>query len=266
MTLWSETKGNGPDLMLVHGWGVNSGVWESVLPVLARRYRVTCVDLPGHGGSAAVTMPASLDVLAAQIVQIAPPSAVWLGWSLGGLICLRVATLMPARVSALLLSNTTPKFTRAADWPHAMPAAQLDAFATELAQDFAGTVKRFLSLQVLGDERARETLRALRDNVLSRGQPDVASLAAGLGILRGSDLRGTLNDIAAPTLVMSSPYDRLTPPGAGAYMAGEIANAKLVSFPRTAHAPFISHPAEFVQAVNDFTDTLLPERIQIHAH
>lgn len=266
MTLRVETKGNGPDLMLVHGWGVNSGVWDSVLPLLTRRYRVTCVDLPGHGGSAATPMPASHDVLARQIVQIAPPSALWLGWSLGGLICLRIATLMPARVSALLLSNTTPKFTRAADWPHAMPAAQLDAFATELAQDFAGTVKRFLSLQVLGDERARETLRALRDSVLSRGQPDVTSLATGLGILRDSDLRATLHEITVPTLVMSSPYDRLTAPTAGEYMASEIANAKLVSFPRTAHAPFISHPADFAKAVINFTDTVLVKRNQIHAH
>jgi pimeloyl-[acyl-carrier protein] methyl ester esterase len=266
MTLWSETKGNGPDLMLVHGWGVNSGVWRPVLPLLTARYRVTWVDLPGHGGSAAVTMPASLDMLTGQIAQIAPPSALWLGWSLGGLICLRIAALMPTRVSALLLSNTTPKFTRAADWPHAMPAAQLDAFAAELTEDFAGTVKRFLSLQVLGDERARETLRALRESVLSRGQPDVTSLAAGLDILRESDLRGILNAVAAPTLVMSSPYDRLTPPAAGEYLAGEIANARLVSLPRTAHAPFISHPADFVRAVNDFTDTMLPERVQSHAH
>ncbi|HET7650746.1 MAG TPA: pimeloyl-ACP methyl ester esterase BioH [Gammaproteobacteria bacterium] len=266
MTLWAETNGSGPDLVLVHGWGVNSGVWDSVLPLLTRRYRVTCVDLPGHGGSAATAMPASLDALAGQVAEIVPRSALWLGWSLGGLVCLRIATLVPERVVALMLSNTTPKFTRAADWPHAMPVTQLDAFATELAQDFAGTVKRFLSLQVLGDERARETLRALRDSVLSRGQPDVASLATGLGILRDSDLREQLHDIAIPTLVMTSPYDRLTPQAAGEYMANRIENAKPVSFPRTAHAPFISHPAGFLQAVNEFADTVLTHRVHAHAH
>jgi pimeloyl-[acyl-carrier protein] methyl ester esterase len=260
MSLHFETHGSGPDLVLVHGWGVNSGVWQQVLPLLKQRYRVTCVDLPGHGASSGVRMPLSLEAVASQLLEVAPSSALWLGWSLGGLICLQIAIHAPLRVRALLLSNTTPRFITASDWPYAMPPAQLDAFAMELAEDFTETVQRFLALQVLGDERARDTLRALRDSVLARGEPHKESLAAGLSILHDTDVRDGLHRISAPTLVLTGDYDRLTPPQAGQALAAMITGARSVSFARTAHAPFISHPVQFVGAVDDFTTALVPRR------
>jgi pimeloyl-[acyl-carrier protein] methyl ester esterase len=264
MSLHTETYGAGPDLVMVHGWGVNSGVWQPVLPLLEKHYRVTCVDLPGHGLSAETRMAASLATVATQVLAIAPPAAIWLGWSLGGLVCLQIAAHFPVRVCALILSNTTPRFIAAPDWRYAMPVAQLDAFAAELGVDYADTVRGFLALQVLGDEHARETLRALRESVLLCGEPDPSSLAAGLSMLRDSDVRDELVRITAPTLVLSGAYDRLTPPQAGEFMAATITAAELVNFPRTAHAPFISHPFDFVRVLNDFTGRKIPECAHEH--
>lgn len=252
MSLHVETQGNGPDLVLVHGWGVNSGVWQAVLPALAQQYRVSCVDLPGHGASRAIPMSASLAAVAAQVLAAVPMPAIWLGWSLGGLICLQLALQAPAQVRRLLLSNTTPKFVSGPDWAQAMPPDQLQAFAAELAEDFTETVRRFLAVQVLGDESARATLQTLRATLRARGEADTDSLAAGLVILRDSDLRQELPRIAIPTLVMAGEYDRLTPPQAGEVLAHRIANAEYVCFPRTAHAPFISHPQAFMRTVNGF--------------
>jgi pimeloyl-[acyl-carrier protein] methyl ester esterase len=266
MKLHVETHGSGLDLVLVHGWGVNSGVWQQVLPLLKLRYRITCVDLPGHGASRELRMSSSLAAVATQVLEVAPTSALWLGWSLGGLICLQIAMHAPQRVRALMLSNTTPRFITAADWPHAMPLAQLDAFAMELNEDFAETVRRFLALQVLGDERARDTLRALRDSVLARGEPDQDSLAAGLEILRDSDVRSRLHGISAPTLVLTGDYDRLTPPQAGQALAEMIADAELRSFPQTSHAPFISHPSQFVDVLDDFISKSTRRRIHDRAN
>lgn len=265
MNLHCETRGGGPDLVLMHGWGVNSGVWQSVLPSLTRRYRVTCVDLPGHGASRDTVMSASLTAVAQQILALAPRSAIWLGWSLGGLIALQAALHAPARVRGLILSNTTPRFITGADWPHAMPPAQLDTFAVELREDFADAVRRFLALQVLGEARARETLRALRDSVLARGVPDSASLAAGLEILRDTDIRSELHRINMPSLVIAGAYDRLTPASAGECMATTIGGAEFVCLPRTAHAPFISQPAGFVRVLNDFTARKFPGSNHEHA-
>lgn len=266
MNVQIETQGSGPDLVLVHGWGVNSGVWEPVLPLLRQQYRVSCVDLPGHGASRDVPMRSTVEAVAQQVLDVTPASAVWLGWSFGGLICMQIAIQAAARVRALIVSNATPRFVTAPDWTHAMPLPQLEAFATELEDDFSGTVRRFLGLQVLGDEHARDTLPVLRDSVRARGAPDTDSLSVALDILRDSDLRGELHRINVPTLVMSGAYDRLTPAPAGQFIASRIPGAEFSCFPRTAHAPFISHPAEFLRMLNGFVQTAVPNQRHDHAN
>jgi hypothetical protein len=54
MSLHVDRSGTGPDLVLLHGWGLHSGAWTEVLPALAARARVHAIDLPGHGRSAGV--------------------------------------------------------------------------------------------------------------------------------------------------------------------------------------------------------------------
>ncbi|HET7922881.1 MAG TPA: pimeloyl-ACP methyl ester esterase BioH [Gammaproteobacteria bacterium] len=265
MTLHVETLGRGPALVLVHGWGVNSGVWQALLPQLMSRYRVTCVDLPGHGESRALPMPATLAALAAQVSAAVPAEAVWLGWSLGGLVSLRAALDFPGRLRGLVLSNTTARFCSAPDWPHAMPPAQLTRFADELVHDFAGTMQRFLALQTLGDEHARTTLRVLRDSVAARGAPDAASLATGLALLRDSDLRPDLPALRLPARVLAGEYDRLTPPAAAQELAQRIGGADCVTFARCAHAPFISHPAGFMQRLDEFMSVNRADPVTRHA-
>src|SRR5690606_2848134 len=54
MSAFVETHGAGPDLVLVHGWGLHGGLFGPLVPLLAERRRVHVVDLPGHGRSATV--------------------------------------------------------------------------------------------------------------------------------------------------------------------------------------------------------------------
>jgi len=48
---YHHTLGSGPDVLLLHGWGMHSGVWENVVEGLRDDYRITMLDLPGHGYS-----------------------------------------------------------------------------------------------------------------------------------------------------------------------------------------------------------------------
>ncbi|HKT32912.1 MAG TPA: pimeloyl-ACP methyl ester esterase BioH [Gammaproteobacteria bacterium] len=254
--LYIETTGRGPDLFLIHGWALHSNVWNGLLPELARSWRITRVDLPGHGRSRTMPMPVTLPELAHLVVQAAPPGAVWLGWSLGGLVALQVALDFPQCLRALILTGSTPRFTMAPDWDCGMSPQQLAEFSIQLARDYRGTVQRFLALQVHGDEHARVSLRQLSACLSAGAEPDARSLAAGLEILRSSDLRAELGRIHVPALVMSGGRDRLVPPAAGAWLADAIPGARLHAFPKAAHAPFLSHPREFVVAVQDFITPL----------
>jgi len=253
--LHTETAGAGPGLFLLHGWGLHGGVWDALLPELTPHFRVTRVDLPGHGRSRSQPLSPELKEAAEAVLAAAPPEAVWLGWSLGGLIAMRAALDAPARIPALVVANATPRCTAGPDWAHGMSPETLAGFAAGLAADYRGTLQRFLSLQVQGDEAARESLRRLRESLYARGEPDRSALSVGLGLLKHSDLRAELASIRQPTLVIAGGYDRLTPPQASEHLARAIPGARLRIFPRSGHAPFLSHPREFAAAVVDFVQS-----------
>ena len=77
MGLYVESNGSGPDLVLLHGWGMNAAVWGGFATELAPHFRLHCVDLPGHGASHACA-PCTLDELADRLAAALPRRvAVW---------------------------------------------------------------------------------------------------------------------------------------------------------------------------------------------
>ena len=242
MSLFRETTGAGPDLAVLHGWGLHGGLFAELAAALAPRFRVHVIDLPGHGRSPWSKGAADLEGMARKVAEHLPESCALLGWSLGGLVALRIATLFPERVPTLVLVATTPCFRKRRDWPHALDDTLIEGVAQGLARDWRGTINDFLSLQVRGDEKQLETLRSLKASVFAHGEPSTAALLAGLEILRSVDLRGELGAVKARSLVVSGAYDRLTPPPAGAALAAGIAGARHAIVERAAHAPFLSHP------------------------
>src|SRR6478735_9348545 len=95
-----ESRGNGPDVVLVHGWAMHSGIFGSIAAALEPRYTVHLVDLPGHGRSPQREGPLTLRDAALSITLATPP-AVWIGWSLGGLVALEAALSPAAHVRGL---------------------------------------------------------------------------------------------------------------------------------------------------------------------
>jgi pimeloyl-[acyl-carrier protein] methyl ester esterase len=250
MTIHAERHGHGPELVLVHGWGLHGGIWADLAARLAADYCVINLDLPGHGRSPAGEF--TLDALTDAIAALLAGPALWLGWSLGGLIAINAALRHPANVSKLVLAGSTPRFVQAADWPHAMAAGVFAEFGASLACDYRGTLLRFLSLQASGDEQARTLLKRLRSDLLAHGEPQPQALAAGLDVLAHTDLRARLAAIRAPTLVMHGALDRLVPPAAGEYLAAQIRGAQFVRFDGAGHAPFLSQPQRFEQTLRGF--------------
>jgi len=266
-----DSYGSGAPLLLIHGWGMHGGMWGGVVEQLAEHFRVLAVDLPGHGYSklgkgegergkgqeqvlpfSLLPSPFSMDAIVDELAaQFGEPLAVC-GWSLGGQIALRWAMRHPQQISRLALVASTPCFVRRPGWECALAAEILAEFAAALQQDYALTLRRFLALQVRGSERERELLAALRSALMSRGEPDLGALQAGLDILRDCDLRGALPDIVQPALVVGGDRDKLTPPQASHYLAAQLPNAQLALIEGAAHAPFLSHPEIFVECVCDF--------------
>ena len=244
------------NLVLLHGWGMNAAVWDALPADLATGLTQHRIELPGHGESPFPPQlgpgPGSLWRWADACLDAAPDRAVWLGWSLGGLVAQAAALRAPKRVSGLILMTATPRFVRATDWTPAMPESTLDEFHTGLLADPSGTLARFLALQVRGSEHAREVLRTLRRELAQRPAPDPAALALGLELLRDEDLRGPLPDIRCPCLWVFGSQDTLVPPAVGERVDCLMSQAQVLVIAGAAHAPFISHPRETTTAIRSF--------------
>jgi len=252
MSLSTATGPESPSLVLLHGWGMNAGVWEGLPAALIAPRRSVSIELPGHGTAPFPAANPGLEGWAATCLQRAPKRAVWLGWSLGGLVALQAALQDPERVCGLVLIAATPRFTRAPDWPQAMPPEMLAEFHDGLLADPALTLDRFLALQVRGSEAGRETLRILRQEIAMLPAPGAPALAQGLSILRDSDLRARLTELRCRTLWLFGQRDTLVPAGVAEGIAVLLPQAQVRVIPGAGHAPILSHPAEAGAEITGF--------------
>lgn len=246
-----DIVGEGREVVLLHGWAMHGGVWRDLAQRLCGRARLHLIDLPGHGFSAACEDYA-LDALAQRVLAAAPPRAVWLGWSLGGMLAVRIAALVPERVERLILIASSPCFAQRPDWRAAVEPAVLRAFAAQLQSDPAGTVQRFVALQAVGADDARSQVKRLRQILAQRPVPDVAALRAGMDILRDADMRSEYARLTLPIRLVYGGRDTLVPPAAARWAAQALPGAELHLVDEAAHAPFLSHAEKVAGIVGDF--------------
>jgi len=252
MSLFTQTTGQGPDLVFLHGWGMNGDVWESVTPSLAKNYRVTTVDLPGHGRSVDELDDYSLKNLVEQVLAVTPKRSILVGWSMGGLVATQLVLDNPGVINGLVLVASAPKFVRDESWPDGMESEVLDNFAGDLREDYRNTVKRFIAIQSMGSDNPREEQRILRDRVFRHGDPQIAALEGGLKILHEADLRSRLAEITIPVLLLTGEHDSLFRRQAAERTRLLFGGSKLVFIKGAGHAPFLSHEHEFLIELNDF--------------
>ncbi len=246
--------GSGLDLVLLHGWAMHGGIFAPLTPLLAERFRVHVIDLPGHGhgsGSGGSIDPAAC---AAQIAQCLPP-ALWVGWSFGGLVSLRAALDAPDRLRGIVEIAASPCFVSTPDWPHGVPADVFIQFGHGLIGNYRATIERFLALETLGSAHAQEELRELKAHVFERGDPSLATLEQGLDVLQATDLRGELEKLSLPNLWIAGRRDRLVPAAAMRWAARHSLRGEFIEID-SGHAPFLSHAGEVAAAIIGFADRM----------
>ncbi|GAA4344171.1 pimeloyl-ACP methyl ester esterase BioH [Kangiella taiwanensis] len=247
-----ETIGQGPDLVLLHGWGLHSGIWELITEQLSQNYTLHLIDLPGFGRSPLPSGDYSIDLLTEQVLKVTPEKAHYLGWSMGGLVATNIAVNHPDRVESLITVSSSPRFVQTDDWQHAMKPNIMDSFCRYLEEDYQGTIIRFLAIQAIGSETQKEDIRRLRDTVFIHGMPASKALREGLNLLNDVDLRDHLKDISVPFLRLYGRLDSLVPAKAANDIQQLAPHSKHHVFPKASHAPFLSHTNQFVEKVKEF--------------
>ena len=253
MSLHVEVRGTGPvPVVMLHGWAMHGGVMAPLAEALETRCTVYVVDLPGHGHSRDCGVPLEPSACAAAIAAATPP-ALWLGWSLGGLIALTAALERPRHARRLAMVCATPKFVRDESWPHGSDGALVRQLATDLETDYHGTLERFLALEAMGSADPRAELRHLRALAFERGEPDLRVLQEGIRILEDTDRRAALPDLAVPSVWTAGRRDRLVHPQVMRWCSAQCGGA-FNEIERAGHAPFFGYADAVAQALTPLLD------------
>ncbi|MGF1750924.1 pimeloyl-ACP methyl ester esterase BioH [Vibrio cionasavignyae] len=239
-----QSEGQGPDLILIHGWGMNGAVWEQCIPKLKDCFTVHVVDLPGYGLSGEVSCQSFSDLIT-LVLEDAPSRAIWLGWSLGGLVATQIANQHPDRVVQLVTLASSPKFSQQLPWK-GIKQEVLNAFTEQLSANFTLTIERFMALQAMGSPSARKDVKQLKEAVLSRPIPAPEALHLGLEWLGSLDLRQALREVDVPVHRWYGRLDGLVPVKVADVLDSEMSAHDSHVFTGSSHAPFITELDNFV--------------------
>ncbi|MEE9330811.1 MAG: pimeloyl-ACP methyl ester esterase BioH [Methylophilaceae bacterium] len=248
-----EIIGQGKPLVLIHGWGMHGGVWQPVAKQLAKDYMLYIVDLPGMGYSRTVD-PYELYSLAEEVAEVIPGVSDILGWSLGGLIAQNIAITQPDRIRRLVLVGSTPCFINKPDWQAGIPVDYFNNFANSVDADYKRTMINFLTLQCMKAKNARDTIKQLRHGFDLKPAPTQQTLKRALQVLLQTDLREESANIRKPTLLIHGDRDTLAPVQAAHWMMQQLPKGYLRVMSGAAHAPFLSHSEQFVEALTQFLE------------
>lgn len=234
--LSSRSFGNrGPRVALLHGWGWDGRLIAPLAEALGRYAYVVQADLPGYGLNAERDCT-GFDDCVEHLMATVPDADVVVGWSLGGLLALRWASLVPLRKLALI--GATPCFMQAPDWPHGMSAERFDAFADAFDDAPVKARTRFAALSAMGDADARQVRAAMAGLVEQPPLPSRRALDQGLHWLHDVDLRSVVQDVSARILCLHGAEDRVIDVAACDWMSSA-AGAHCVLIPGAAHLPWL---------------------------
>jgi len=244
------TRGRGRDLVLVHGWAMHSGIWGGLLDSLSSRFRVNLVDLPGHGVNRHVPFSDNLQEVTGQILARVP-EAIWIGWSLGGLVTLAAAVLQPQKVNKAILVGATPSFVKRPHWDCGVDSGSCRAFSEALDNSPGETMEQFW-LQCFGVASVAESLRLLGKSSVMDDLPSHTDLEAGLRLLYDNDLLAEAGTCKVPALFLGGTRDRTILPESFTRAAALMPSGEACLVKGAGHAPFITHRDAFLDIIRGY--------------
>jgi 3-oxoadipate enol-lactonase len=252
ISLGVDVSGNGPPLLLVHGFPLDHSMWQAQIAEFATTHRVIAPDLRGFGLSDAsgetVTMEQFADDLAALLggLSVTEP-VVFCGLSMGGYVAWQFFARHRAQLSKLILCDTRA----AADSPEAAQARLATAAKVlgEGAQAVANSMPAKLFAPAAIDEQPN-VVAATRQVMLNTRPQAIA--AALRGMAERADFRERLATIDVPTLVVCGTFDSIVPLAEMRDIAAQIPHAQFAEIPAAGHMSPLEQPAAVNEVMRKF--------------
>jgi 3-oxoadipate enol-lactonase len=246
---FTDDEGAGDAVVLAHAIGCDHRMWDDVVPLLERRFRIIRVDLRGHWRSPVTRRPYSLEGLAEDVLAVLARRGVakahWVGLSMGAMVGMAFALEHPDRLARVVLANTTSSYG-----PEGR--AMWEARARTVAEGGLAAIKDMVMERYFSEE-----FRAAHREVVQRvARWFLATPVEGyLGCcdaIKELDYTADLPRIHARTLVIAGEKDAGTPPSMAEVIATRIPGAQLAILPGAAHLAAVEKPTEFGALVRDF--------------
>lgn len=250
MKLGYDEAGDGPVLLMVHGFPIDRRIWTEQLSGLSDIRRVVAVDLRGRGKSPASeagwTIDTHADDLAETVQSLGVDQVDLAGISMGGYIAFAFWRRYPQMVRSLILVSTRAN----EDPPEYKTGREMTA---ERARQYGTAALAGSMLPNLLDESASQEVK---DRVVGifESVPGATSAADSLAMKDRADSTGDLPSITVPTLIIEGKGDHLLPEGSGEALADPIPGAKLVRIPAAGHFAPIENPDAVNSAIRGFLD------------
>jgi len=263
MTQAPKNLAESTDLVFLHGWGMNQGIWQPFSKRLQQaindsahlsHIKVSAIDLPGYGleHNASLNDYSIESVSAWLATKLSKPSIV-VGWSMGGLIAQYLASNQHPAVIGHIQIASSPCFVEQADWPGIKPNV-LAIFAKQLKIDHEVLLKRFLALQNMGLNKPKFSVNTMLSLITQYPKSSQSALEKSLALLQSTDLRASLANIEVPCLRIYGRLDGLVPTKAAGKIKALSVNSQSVVIEHASHAPFLSHPESCLNAILPFLE------------
>ena len=247
-TVNAGQSGHGPALFLFHSLLSDRASFDAVAPKLSQSFRLILPELPGFGGSKAVSggLAAVADRMAEAVREAAGgEETIVLGNGYGGFVALQMAIRHPGLATRLIFADCGAAFSDEGRQAFRNMAAASKARGLQAITDVA--MRRLFAPEF--QEKHPDLMRDRREAFL-RTDPEV--FRAACAALAELDLRPQLGQVKVPVLVLVGEHDEATPPPMSHELAAGLPNARLKIIPGCAHVPQLQSPGLFLDAIDDF--------------
>lgn len=230
-------------LFLLHGWGFDHEVMKEFLSYLGNDFAVTPLTVPGYGATASQNKTRGLAAIVEALFPQIPENSILCGWSLGGILAIKLAEKLQDRICALVLITSTPCFVQKEDWMCGVDKKLIEKMLLRIANGDKERVMKEFSMQVASGDRNTKKIKRYLDNLLVNKLPDNDVLIDGLKILAETDLRIEFKQLTCPAILFLSDHDDLIASTSGDEIKKLNPAICLEYLKDTGHAPFLSDPA-----------------------
>ncbi len=265
--------GDGPPLLLIHGWASSSRYWAGTISHFADAYSVYAPDMPGFGESTPLSAPIDVDRMADEVIAFADALGLQQfdlnGHSFGAAVATSIAARYPDRINRLILAclsapRNPVEFTL-------LGQAHCQAFFSALWMRPWLTVwkpwiemwKPWVAQQWSTPPVARTLASRFfyqtpeNTDLLSAGVIDLVRMDARVALESAASagdpgIIAALRTITAPTLVVGGDSDLIMPPSGVAALAQLTPNSRLAWVEQCGHVPMVEQPDAYHGIVRDF--------------